>query len=66
MPKMKTKRAAAKRFKVTASGKIKHKKAMKSHLLINKNPRMKKQARNTGYVSDTHKEAILRCLPYAF
>ena len=36
MPKMKTKRGAAKRFKVTAGGKIKRKKAYKNHILTKK------------------------------
>jgi len=46
MPKMKTSRAAAKRFKITGSGKIKRWKAYKSHILTKKT---KKQKRNLGY-----------------
>jgi len=42
MPKMKTKSSAKKRFKLTASGKIKRKKAFKSHILTKKSKKRKK------------------------
>lgn len=45
MPKLKTKRAAAKRFKLTASGKIKRAKAFKSHILTKKNKKRKRNLR---------------------
>ena len=45
MPKMKTRRGAAKRFKVTGSGKIKRNKANKSHILTKKSPKRKRQLR---------------------
>lgn len=45
MPKIKTKRAAAKRFKFTASGKVKHKKAYHSHILTKKSTKRKRRLR---------------------
>lgn len=66
MSKMKTKRAAAKRFKVTATGKIKFKKAHLRHLLVNKSKRAKKEKGAPGYVhpGDFHNAAS--CIPYLF
>jgi len=52
MPKMKTKRGAAKRFKVTGSGKIKRKKANKSHILTKKSRKRKRALRKSTLVSD--------------
>ena len=52
MPKMKTKRGAAKRFKVTVSGKIKRKKANKSHILTKKSRKRKRSLRKSTLVSD--------------
>ncbi len=45
MPKMKTRRSAAKRFKRTATGKIKRRKAYASHILTKKSPKRKRQLR---------------------
>ena len=45
MPKMKTRRGAAKRFKVTGSGKIRRNKANKSHKLTKKTPKRKRRLR---------------------
>lgn len=52
MPKMKTKSSAKKRFKLTASGKIKRKHAFKSHILTKKT---KKQKRNLTHAALVHK-----------
>jgi len=57
MPKMKTHRGAAKRFKKTGSGKIKRAKAYSSHLLGGKSPKRKRKLRKAGLVS---KEEIKR------
>ena len=51
MPKMKSNRAAAKRFKVTGSGKIKREKAYKSHILTKKSPKRKRNLRTATLVS---------------
>lgn len=64
MPKLKTKRAAAKRFKFTASGKVKHRKAFRSHILGGKDRKRKRQLRAPGYVDDTNLKAVKKLLPY--
>ncbi len=51
MPKLKTKRSAAKRFKITATGKIKRTKAFKSHILTKKNRKRKRNLRKSTYVA---------------
>lgn len=50
MPKMKSNRAAKKRFKVTASGRVKHRQNYKSHILTKKTAKRKRQLRKYGYV----------------
>ncbi len=64
MPKMKTKRAAAKRFKATASGKIKRRKGWKSHLLEWKSPKRRRRLRQSALVSKEDARRIKRLLPY--
>ncbi len=64
MPKLKTKRGAAKRFKVTASGKILRRKGWKSHLLEWKPPKRKRQLRRATQVSNVDAKRIRRLLPY--
>lgn len=62
MPKMKTKAGAKKRFRVTATGKIKRKHAYKSHILTKKS---KKRKRNLGYdaiVDKSDLNNIMKCL----
>jgi len=51
MPKMKTKRNAAKRFKVSGSGKIKRFKAGARHLLTRKSPKRKRRLRKGGVLT---------------
>lgn len=53
MPKIKTHRGAAKRFKVTGSGKIMRRRAYKSHLLTSKSPRRTRRLRTATTVSST-------------
>ena len=65
MPKMKTNRAAAKRFKVTGTGKLRRSKAYKSHLLSKKSPKRKRNLRRAGLVDSTNMGGIRRLLPYA-
>ena len=64
MPKMKTNRAAAKRFKVKKSGKIKRAKAYKSHILNNesKRPKRKRKLRQSTYAVPANEKAIKRML----
>ena len=65
MPKMKTRRAVAKRFSKTANGKLKRKKANLRHLLTAKSTSAKKRAGKTAYVSSADQKKIMKCLPYA-
>jgi large subunit ribosomal protein L35 len=65
MPKIKTNRAAAKRFKVTGTGKVRRSKAYKSHLLSKKSPKRKRNLRSAGLVHSTNMRGIRRLLPYA-
>ncbi len=55
MPKMKTKSSAKKRFKLTATGKIKRKHAYKSHILTKKT---KKQKRNLTHTGEVHQADV--------
>jgi len=50
MPKMKSNRASAKRFKVTGTGKIKREKSYRSHILTKKSPKRKRQLRTSTLV----------------
>ena len=64
MPKMKTKRAAAKRFKLTGTGKLKRAKAFRSHILTKKSTKTKRNLRKTGYVSASQVKTMKKLLPY--
>ena len=64
MPKLKTNRAAAKRFKVTANGKIKHRKAFRSHILSSKPHKRKRQLRKGGYIDETNVMQVRALIPY--
>lgn len=65
MPKLKTNRGAAKRFKITARGKIKHRKAFRSHILTSKEHKRKRQLRRSEYVDATNVRQVKQLLPYA-
>jgi len=65
MPKLKTKKSAAKRFKVTGTGKFKHKKANKTHILTKKSPKRKMNLRKMGMVDKTNEAAVRQMMPYA-
>jgi large subunit ribosomal protein L35 len=58
MPKMKSHRGAAKRFRVTKSGKVKTNKPYKSHILTKKDAKRKRGLRKAGYVSPTVEKKI--------
>ena len=64
MPKMKTKRAAAKRFKVTGSGKLKRMKAYKSHILTKKSRKTKRNLRQATMTDATNAKIMKKILPY--
>jgi large subunit ribosomal protein L35 len=65
MPKMKTKRAAAKRFSLTKTGKVKIKKSNLRHILTKKSQSLKRKKRKTGYVHPSDHNNVFKCLPYA-
>ncbi len=62
MPKMKTHRGAAKRFKKTATGKLKRGHAMKSHILTKKSPKRKRNLRQSALVSKADEKRMKRLL----
>ncbi len=64
MPKMKTNRAAAKRFRKTASGKFKCGHAFKSHILTKKATKRKRGLRATNHVRKEDAGRVARMLPY--
>jgi large subunit ribosomal protein L35 len=64
MPKMKTRRAVAKRISVTASGKVKIKKANLRHILTKKSQKNKRNARKAGYLNSTDGQNMLKAAPY--
>ena len=64
MPKLKTNRAAAKRFSVTGTGKLKRNFANKRHLLFAKSTKMKRNARGTTLVAAADVKIVKQFLPY--
>ena len=64
MPKMKTNRSAAKRFKLTGSGKLKRNKAYKRHILTKKSPKVKRNLRKSAIVDSTNVKNMKQILPY--
>jgi len=65
VPKLKTSRGAAKRFKVTGSGrKVKRQKACANHILTKKSPKRKRNLRNADLVHSTNMKSIKRLIPY--
>ena len=64
MPKMKTKRAAAKRFKVTGTGELKRSKAYKRHILTKKSTKTKRNLRKPTLTDATNVKNMKKILPY--
>lgn len=64
MPKMKTKRGTAKRFKKTGSGKLRRHRANHSHLLTGKSRKRKRRLRTASVISKVDEKLLKRCLPY--
>jgi large subunit ribosomal protein L35 len=65
MPKLKTNRGAAKRFKVTGKGKIVRSKAYASHILTKKTRKKKRSLRKDGLVDRSNIASIRKMIPYA-
>ncbi|MBA2665082.1 MAG: 50S ribosomal protein L35 [Bradymonadaceae bacterium] len=59
---MKTHRGAAKRFKLTKSGRIKHRRSFRAHILTKKSSKRKRQLRANGYVHPTNEHQVKRQL----
>ena len=64
MPKMKTSKSAAKRFKVTGSGKLVRNKAYKSHILTKKSQKRKRNLRKQTVVDVTNVKNMKKVLPF--
>ena len=64
MPKLKTKKAARKRFKFTKSGKIKRAKTSRGHILTKKARKRKRFLRKSGLVDSASAGVIKKLLPY--
>ena len=65
MPKMKTKKGAAKRFKARASGSIKRGQAFKRHILTKKTTKTKRQLRGSAAVHESDVKSVRAMRPYA-
>lgn len=64
MPKMKTKSSVKRRFRTTATGKLKANPAFKRHCLSSKSNKMKRQARGTQMLSDADTKIVRQFMPY--
>lgn len=64
MPKIKTHRAAAKRFRLTKNGKVKRAKAFRSHILNKKDTKRKRRLRKGGYLSAPNAKVMKKLIPY--
>ncbi|HNY49099.1 MAG TPA: 50S ribosomal protein L35 [Smithella sp.] len=64
MPKLKTHRGAAKRFTLTASGKVKRSKAFASHILTKKTTKRKRNLRKSTLVDSANSKEIKKLIPY--
>lgn len=65
MPKLKTNRGAAKRFRVTKKGKFKFAKTGRRHLLKNETPKTGRKMRKAAYTHKAHDKQMKQLLPYA-
>ncbi len=65
MPKLKTKKGAAKRFKATATGKFKYPRANRQHILTKKSSKRKMGLRKNGVIDKTNEAAVRAMMPYA-
>ena len=65
MPKLKTRKAAAKRFKATGTGKFMRRRAFHNHLLDNKSPKLKRHLKTKAVVDERDAENVRLMLPYA-
>jgi len=64
VPKLKTNKGAAKRFRKTSTGKVRRRKAFASHILTKKSTKRKRGLRTSTFVDKTNAKAIKRLIPY--
>lgn len=64
MPKMKTNKSVAKRFRLTKTGKVRRTRAGKGHILTKKSRKRKRKLKQQGLVFSTEAKTIRRLLPY--
>jgi len=64
MPKIKTNRGAAKRFKITGSGRIARNKAYSSHILTKKSTKRKRNLRKSTLVDSSNQKQVFKLIPY--
>jgi large subunit ribosomal protein L35 len=64
MPKMKTNRGAAKRFRRTGSGGFKRAQSFRSHILTKKSTKRKRHLRPTQQIAEADRAAVRKLLPY--
>ncbi len=64
MPKLKTNKGAAKRFKTTGTGKVARRKAGMRHILTSKAKRVKRTLGKPALISRTHEDSIKKLIPY--
>ncbi len=62
MPKMKTRRSAAKRFKLTGTGKVKRNKAYAAHILTKKSSKTKRKLRKSGILTAADEKRIKKMI----
>ncbi|MFA6688398.1 MAG: 50S ribosomal protein L35 [Sphaerochaetaceae bacterium] len=65
MPKMKTRKSAAKRYRVTGTGKVRYKKQGLRHILTKKSSKRKRNLRASGILHDSEAKKVKVLLPYA-
>lgn len=65
MPKMKTRKCAAKRFRVTKSGKFKRSRAFGAHLLSGKSPKRRRRFRKSTLIGASDQKRVKAMLPYS-
>lgn len=65
MPKIKTNRGAAKRFKVTGKGQIAYSKSYANHIMTKKTTKRKRRLRRSGIMDKTSRAMVKRLIPYA-
>lgn len=65
MPKIKTRKSAAKRYTITGSGKVRYKKQGSRHILTKKSSKRKRKLRRPGLINSVEKKRIKSLLPYS-